>query len=292
MDALDDDKRKCKVNVNLAIKNYENKSDAELQKELFIIRDKLNNLIKKQDGMPILHDFVRKGAYDNDFELSFHCVTPPIEPLRQIVYDFNCHVEALYLDQSSLKPVAGTFSGDKEYRGGGVHDSYQEDIPQELIDFFILDAIEMEYANKKNAFNLTFVDDRAILDGVEDDAKTVTIDIDQFQDGTPCLNLINNDTGEFWYSVTKKIMGGSTLPNVVYVPNYTEYEGLPELLIKNGIIKEQPLKNLSRTSGFVEIDAYELTDGFYDYYQEEIAKLRAEHEEREAEHVKTGMKNR
>ena len=78
--------------------------------------------------------------------------------------------------------------------------------------------------------------------------------------GAPAIELIcadEDDFGEHWLTATVNVPG---IPQgCVAVKNYSEGEGLPELLRSAGVIEGEPLKHIA--SGYVSIPVFRLTTG-------------------------------
>ena len=61
---------------------------------------------------------------------------------------------------------------------------------------------------------------------------------------------------------------GTLKPNLVAIKNYSENEGIEEFLIKNDIIKTEPIHYID--SGYVSIPVYELTEKSINMINEEV----------------------
>jgi len=92
-------------------------------------------------------------------------------------------------------------------------------------------------------------------------SKPVKMQFAHYVDGgAPAIELIcadEDDIGEHWLTATVNVPG---IPQgCVAVKNYSEGEGLPELLRSAGVIEGEPLKHIA--SGYVSIPVFRLTTG-------------------------------
>lgn len=123
-------------------------------------------------------------------------------------------------------------------------------------------------------FNTEFFDNREWLGGIE---QRVSISIDMFEDETPCLSLVTEE-GEPWSDVNKRVPQALDKDSgrILYVPDYSEFTGMPKLLADNGIINKEPIEGKAVHSGFVKINAYQMTDAFFEHYKTTIDTLKSQ----------------
>ena len=67
---------------------------------------------------------------------------------------------------------------------------------------------------------------------------------------------------EMWLEVTKNLRDHPAGDDRVFVRDWSENEGIVDLLVENGIIEETPLDKVK--IGFVECKLFRLTDAFMD----------------------------
>jgi hypothetical protein len=98
--------------------------------------------------------------------------------------------------------------------------------------------------------NIRFVDTRFNLDTL------VEVTFERYRSNEICLSLSDAETGEDWATATSAF--GVALPeNCVAIKNWSENEGMAELLISNGIIEATPVNHIQR--GFVSAPVHRLT---------------------------------
>ena len=108
-----------------------------------------------------------------------------------------------------------------------------------------------------------FVDTRKIMkeSGLSNEVEIV---VNKYLDGSLHIGLVSCDgdiPGEPWADVTVRLPINPP-EGCVFIKNYSENEGMVDLMVENGIIYPEP--TMLRTAGFVEISAYRLTKEFVD----------------------------
>lgn len=122
-------------------------------------------------------------------------------------------------------------------------------------------------------FNLTFVDTH--LQKSLGISQEVSAQFGRYRNGASVsISLICVDgdpPGEPWMDATVNVPEVATEERLVAVKNYSEYEGMVDVLIENGYIEAEVVK--WARCGFVEIPVYRLTDAAYNAAIEALNKF-------------------
>jgi hypothetical protein len=85
--------------------------------------------------------------------------------------------------------------------------------------------------------------------------ETVVTRFAHYQNGQTAIQLATPD-GEPWLTATSAVPV-SVEPTCVVIKDYSENEGVAELLVQAGVIEAQPIRHVA--SGFVRMPVYRLT---------------------------------
>lgn len=102
--------------------------------------------------------------------------------------------------------------------------------------------------------NLQFPDTRPLGDGT-----ILKVEFDQYlETQSLAMLLISVESGEYWSTATTNLITrGDIPPGCVAIKDYTENEGMVDLLIQNGYIEPEPIWHVA--SGYVQIPVHWLT---------------------------------
>lgn len=107
------------------------------------------------------------------------------------------------------------------------------------------------------ALNLTFTDSR-----IPGCAQRVSVEFDRYRDGDGIvIELVcaagSEDAGQPWTTASVNLPGCVIPADCVAIKDYSENDGIPSLLMANGLIHGAPVQLIS--SGHADIPVYRLT---------------------------------
>ncbi len=98
-------------------------------------------------------------------------------------------------------------------------------------------------------------DDRYVKHGVA--PVRCRVEFARYHNGQLAIQLIEEATGEDWCTPSLAMAYAEVPQDCVAIKNYSELEGMPEVLARDGVIEKAPVKWLR--TGFVQVPVYRLT---------------------------------
>lgn len=108
------------------------------------------------------------------------------------------------------------------------------------------------------SINLQFPDDRASLRRYGIGGAMLDVAVRFYTNGAPRIDLVEADTGAPWATATVNLPHEDLPDGLVAIKDWSENEGMADLLSRNGLIAPQP--SCTIPTGHVEAPVYALTD--------------------------------